>query len=178
MNDLFNYVHIENVFSKSFCHNAIEKINSLSWNPHTWYTSDRESVDIKDFMTTYSPELQESMKENIFKFMISYIHKIGTTFPLHESTEIRFNIYTEGTEMLTHVDHIHSIFDGSRKGIPILSMLGVLNDDYEGGEFILCGKEIKLNSGDAIIFPSVFLYPHSVNRIKKGTRYSWVLWNF
>ena len=30
-----------------------------------------------------------------------------------------------------HADHIHSMFDGEKKGIPILSVLGVLNDDYE-----------------------------------------------
>lgn len=37
--------------------------------------------------------------------------------------------------MRKHYDHIHSIFDGQRKGIPVLSMLGILNNDYEGGEF-------------------------------------------
>ena len=34
----------------------------------------------------------------------------------------------------------------------------------------------KLNQGDVLIFPSNFLYPHKVNSIKKGTRYSFVSW--
>ena len=45
------------------------------------------------------------------------------------------------------------------KGIPILSCLGVLNDDYDGGEFVMFEDfEIKLEQGDLLIFPSNFLY--------------------
>lgn len=40
------------------------------------------------------------------------------------------------------------MFDGNIKGIPILSVLGVLNDDYKGGEFIMFGDtELKLPAG-------------------------------
>jgi hypothetical protein len=31
-------------------------------------------------------------------------------------------------------------------------------------------------TGDVIIFPSTFLYPHKVNEVKKGIRYSFVSW--
>ena len=34
-------------------------------------------------------------------------------------------------------DHIHSIFDGNIKGIPVLSVVGLLNDNYEGGDFVM-----------------------------------------
>ena len=75
-----------------------------------------------------------------------------------------------------HADHIHSMFDGERKGIPILSVLGVLNDDYEGGEFVLIDEKIDLSKGDIIIFPSNFMYPHKVEPVTKGTRYSYISW--
>jgi predicted 2-oxoglutarate/Fe(II)-dependent dioxygenase YbiX len=78
--------------------------------------------------------------------------------------------------MALHADHIHSRFDGERKGIPILSVLGVLNDDYEGGEFVLIDEKIDLNKGDIIIFPSNFMYPHKVEPVTKGTRYSYISW--
>ena len=79
--------------------------------------------------------------------------------------------------MAEHCDHIQSIFDGNIKGIPILSVLGILNNDYEGGEFIMFkNKKINLLKGDLLIFPSVFLYPHKVEPIKKGTRYSFISW--
>ena len=38
--------------------------------------------------------------------------------------------------MAEHCDHIHSIFEGERKGIPVMTALGSLNDDYMGGEFL------------------------------------------
>ena len=79
--------------------------------------------------------------------------------------------------MAFHSDHIHSLFDGIRKGIPILSMLGVLNDDFEGGEFILFDNyKVDFKKGDLLIFPSIFLFPHRVEPVTKGTRYSYISW--
>ena len=81
--------------------------------------------------------------------------------------------------MSRHSDHIQSLFTGEKRGIPILSVVGVLNDNYEGGEFIMFDDyEIKFKTGDLIIFPSVFLYPHKVKPVIKGIRYSFVSWCF
>tara|TARA_R100001086_G_scaffold168541_1_gene91612 strand:+ start:6935 stop:7177 length:243 start_codon:yes stop_codon:yes gene_type:complete len=80
--------------------------------------------------------------------------------------------------MRKHYDHIHSIFDGSRKGIPCLSFIGILNNNFTGGDFIIRDKKIKTKTGDIIIFPSCFLYPHEVTEVKKGARYSFVSWGF
>lgn len=92
-------------------------------------------------------------------------------------SRIRFNRYSKTKKMAEHCDHIHSLFDGEIKGIPILSIVGTLNENYEGGEFIMFqDKEIKLLTGDLLIFPSNFLYPHRVDPVKKGTRYSYVSW--
>ena len=57
-----------------------------------------------------------------------------------------------------------------------------LNDDYEGGDFIFGDqrhgeiKRFKLSKGSVLFFPSNFMYPHSVQPITKGTRYSIVAW--
>ena len=81
--------------------------------------------------------------------------------------------------MSRHSDHIVSLFTGEQRGIPVLSIVGVLNDDYQGGEFIMFDDyEIKFKAGDVIIFPSIFLYPHKVKPVKKGIRYSFVSWCF
>ena len=45
--------------------------------------------------------------------------------------------------------------------------------DEEVGTII---KEINAVTGDVIIFPSNFLYPHSVAPIMMGTRYAIVNW--
>ena len=88
--------------------------------------------------------------------------------------------YKVGNLMEKHADHIHSVFQndyGIPKGIPILSCIGVLNDDYEGGEIeMFDDTKFDLEPGEVLIFPSVFLYPHKVCEITKGTRYSFVSW--
>lgn len=55
-----------------------------------------------------------------------------------------------------------------------------LNNDYTGGEFVFDMKgDIKQypqNTGDVLVFPSNFLYPHQVNKIISGTRYALIGW--
>ena len=97
---------------------------------------------------------------------------------LSKFSPIRFNKYEVGTMMRRHYDHIHSIFDGKMKGIPIVSIVANLNEDYEGSEFHCRGKEIRLKTGDILMFPSNFMYPHEVTECTKGTRYSFVSWAF
>lgn len=95
-------------------------------------------------------------------------------------TNIKWNKYVEGKSMDTHIDHIHDIFEnvvGTPKGIPILSIVGVLNDEYTGGEFeMFDDTKIKLKTGDLLLFPSNFLYPHRVLPVTKGVRHSYVSW--
>ena len=97
---------------------------------------------------------------------------------VNEFTSARINKYEVGTMMREHYDHIHSLFDGKMKGVPIVSIVANLNTDYEGAEFYCRGKEIKLKTGDILLFPSNFMYPHEVKETTKGTRYSFVSWAF
>ena len=126
---------------------------------------------------TYLKELYDLIWKALEKYIVK--EKLGNdTFDCWNGfSRIRFNRYNKNQIMSKHCDHIHSLFTGEKKGIPILSIVGVLNDDYEGGEFIMFDDyEIKFKAGDLIIFPSVFLYPHLVKPVKKGTRYSFVSW--
>ena len=92
----------------------------------------------------------------------------------------RFNCYTKDVKMKMHCDHIYSLFTSDEhpepKGVPILSIVGLLNDDFTGGEFIIGEKNLNLTSGDVAVFPSNFMFPHKVNTIKNGERYSFVSW--
>jgi predicted 2-oxoglutarate/Fe(II)-dependent dioxygenase YbiX len=92
------------------------------------------------------------------------------------ASDIRFNKYSTGTNMKLHCDHIQTLFDGQRKGIPTLTLLGLLNNDFQGGQLRLCGEIINLGVGDVVIFPSNFMYPHEVTTVTQGTRYSYVSW--
>ena len=83
--------------------------------------------------------------------------------------------YTPGGKYKAHTDHFS---DSPRH----LSIIMNLNDRYEGGDLIFTDqkekeiKRIKLCKGSIVFFPSNFMYPHSIQPIKKGTRYSIVSW--
>ena len=57
-----------------------------------------------------------------------------------------------------------------------------LNDEYQGGDLIFTDqknieiKRFKLDKGSVVFFPSNFMYPHMIEPLKKGKRYSIVAW--
>lgn len=79
--------------------------------------------------------------------------------------------YSEGCFYIEHTD--------SFKARPReISCVFILNDDFEGGELAFFNKELKykLKKGEALLFPSNFMYPHEVMPVTKGTRYSIITW--
>ena len=84
--------------------------------------------------------------------------------------------YTPGGKYEIHTDH------GTTTN-RTLSVIINLNDEYEGGDLVFYHpnskdevKRVKAKTGKIIFFPSNFLYPHCVEPVKKGTRYSIVSW--
>ena len=77
--------------------------------------------------------------------------------------------------MSRHIDNIHHSH-GQTYGYPQLTALLMLNDDYEGGNFLIADNEYKTAKGSAIVFPSNFMFPHAVKKVEKGTRYIIVTW--
>ncbi len=63
-----------------------------------------------------------------------------------------------------------------------LSFIYLVNDNYEGGELIMELPKIKetipieVKKDRLIVWPSNFMYPHRVNPVKKGIKYSVVAW--
>ena len=181
--------HKENFLDEKYCENCIDELNKYDWEKHEWYNSKTDSSYGKlgdkepDILLPVDPENENITKIN--DFIIQNLH--STILEYVESLKfdwfgdwtgyspIRFNRYFSGQIMQNHCDHIQSIFDGERKGIPVLSIIGILNDDYEGGELIMFeDKKIDIKQGDLIIFPSIFLYPHKIAPVIKGVRYSYV----
>ena len=61
-----------------------------------------------------------------------------------------------------------------------LSVSVCLNNTFTGGEFVFDlpdGKYVlPQNEGDAVVFPSNFMFPHQVNKITSGIRYALIGW--
>ena len=187
--NLKDYIlHLDNWIPKNILDQSIKELSdNNTWQRHTYSDSKtlinyskngNKELDIC-FGTdlTYLKKIYDLVWKALEKYIV--IEKLGgEQFNGWKGfSQIRFNRYKKDQIMSKHCDHIHSLFTGNIRGIPILSIVGVLNDDYKGGEFIMFDNyEIKFKAGDLIIFPSVFLYPHLVKPVKKGIRYSFVSW--
>ncbi len=185
---LEDYIVRTPFLDKEFCNNTIQKlkdIEKLNWQQHTFYNSNTDTYKPKsgnyelDVLYTDNIENTKIIMKKLWSGINNYVKTFN--FPWFDGwqgyTSIRYNRYVESRKMALHCDHIHSMFEGKRKGIPIISCLGVLNDDYEGGEFIMFDDyKVEFKQGDLVIFPSNFLYPHKVEPVTKGTRYSYISW--
>jgi len=106
------------------------------------------------------------------------IKKYSETFPLfsvQHITDFRINRYSEDGYMSKHCDNIHHSH-GQKYGFPQVSSLLFLNDNYEGGEFVVADEVYNTKKGSVIIFPSNFMFPHEVKPITKGIRWSIIAW--
>lgn len=185
LENIRDYVKIyENVLDKKYCSKVVKNLETLDWHTHSYYKykTDNRITFKDDFDVTYAntkcgKEIQDKLWFVIEKYILKDIKYLEWFSCWSGYTQVRFNKYTKDTRMRIHCDHIHSMFDGKVKGIPTLSLLGTLNDDYEGGDFIMWETEkIEIPKGSVIVFPSNFMYPHQVNPVTKGARYSYVSW--
>jgi len=111
-----------------------------------------------------------------FEYCVGDYTKYFSRITSTEYTDFRINRYKEGGFMHSHIDNIHHSH-GQKSGYPHLTSLIFLNDDYEGGDFVLCGdKYIEKIQGSAIVFPSNFMFPHEVLEVTKGKRFSIMTW--
>jgi len=102
-------------------------------------------------------------------------HPYMKYFNPNRTTDFRINKYGEGGFMSEHADNIHHSHN-QQYGYPSASLLFFLNDGYRGGELVIADKVYTPKRNSAIIFPSNFMFPHYVNKIEFGTRYSIITW--
>jgi len=188
MQEILDYVTVENVIPKEFCESTMDHINKNQWQKHTWtsagpntkrYSEEKKELDVQSITRDMQSKIAPFMVQAATTYTEKFAFQGGKTSQfIHKFTPARFNRYEVGTVMRKHFDHIHSIFDGQLKGIPILSFVGALNDEYEGGKMLVRDVEFSLKQGDIIIMPSCFMFPHEITEVTKGTRYSFVSWAF
>lgn len=94
-------------------------------------------------------------------------HQLSTTW--HDSYSILK--YGKGQKFVNHIDD-HQDFHRR------LSLVYYVNDDYKGGEIVFPRFNItyKPNANELLLFPSTYVYNHSVLPVEEGTRYAVVSW--
>ena len=186
--NITSYIQVINEIPPELCDEVIEYIKKNEFKTHQWSSNEDYKVhfsfDDKEPKIGYPTDELETQiitgykkayfkYVNLFKPQTDYIQSLGP---------VRLNQYDKDSVMRSHFDHIHSLFDGKRRGIPVLSFVSAFNDDYQGGALtfnLLSGQyALNLKKGDVVIFPSVFIYEHEVEPIIGGTRYTGVAWGY
>jgi hypothetical protein len=180
----------KNVISHDLCDITVKELEESSgWREHTFarydngeridYTTEEDPQQhIDPSALTVIPDLIQVYWNVIYKYIaedhVASWHNSWAGFE-----PLKFLRYTPDTGMRKHCDHVHSMFDGQKKGIPVLTVIGLFNDNFKGGEFVLFDDEvIPMEKGDILVFPSIFLYPHTVQKVTEGVRYSGSSWVF
>lgn len=180
--NLNDHVYKTNIIPKKLCDELVNELNNIEFKRHDWRTRDnkldKEGEDSELYMHPASIEQRDSLLPYITKALKQYLDIYNYPGMIKMVTAIRFNKYVEGTEMKQHIDTIPISPNGEYSGIPIISLVGNLNDNYEGASFVINDEEITLTKGDILLFPSTFLYPHKVTKATKGTRYSFAAWAY
>jgi len=192
MRNLEDFIYKEAAIPLDTCDTLVTMIskNKAEWIPHEYakdgnyaldkdnlfeikYSFEHEAIVLQQFLintvSNYNKMLAETMSFD------KYISFSG----VQSCSPIRFNRCNEGSKIETHHDHVKGLFGEGDQGVPLLSIVGLLNNDFDGGKFTF-GTDFDpdLKKGDIIIFPSTFLYPHSVSTVTKGSRYSFVTWAY
>jgi len=102
---------------------------------------------------------------------LEYDYKLG--YGLSTTWHDQYSIlkYGVGQKFVNHVDD-HK--DYHRR----MSTIYYINDNYEGGEIVFprFGITYKPAANDFLVFPSTYVYNHSVLPVKSGERYAVVSW--
>lgn len=117
------------------------------------------------------------IKEKIFECVQHYQNKFNRIH-ISKISQLDFLKYETNKHKAGYKFHEDFGLDVSERH---LSISICLNNEYEGGEFVFLLNDgshftIPQNTGDAVIFPSNFMFPHQVNKVTNGTRYALIGW--
>jgi len=189
-----NFIAKSQIIDPSICDEILEETKDLNWVKHSWYSHHNKiehSHEDKEPDVLHGADVPDTVQEKLIMH-INAMYKQYAVFlekdlgydqlnMIKYWSPCRINKYQTGSMMRRHYDHIHSLFDGTRRGIPVISVVGCLTDsnEYDGGDIVFFDDlSIKLDKGDILIFPSCFLYPHGVEEITRGERHTFVSWGF
>lgn len=184
MNDLINYIFVlENIVSNELCDGILnEYMDSNEWFDTIVGSKGDINKKIRNCTTIEislnkvieKKNIRKSLDDEVFKCAKKSIEKYNEKFKYaHVLKDSGYQLlkYEKGGFYTQHVD---SFTERPRT----ISCSFILNNNFKGGEFSFFDNKLiyPLKKGSAIMFPSNFLYPHSVLPVTEGTRYSIVTW--
>jgi len=181
MDHLEAVVQIDNMIDENFCNDIINVINNKSIKHMT--TMNGVNTNVRNVMgytlqtIDKDKPVYEKINKKIEELYVYYKMKFLRGLENKKINQIDLLKYKVGGKYEVHTD---TMTDNTRN----ISVIINLNDDYEGGELLFVNpmkyseeiKKTKLKKGTIVFFPSSFMYPHGIQPITKGTRYSIIAW--
>lgn len=168
---------IKKAIDKELCNDIVEAITPANmWQPST--------VGAAESDYTHSPNIRScdimslalfaSLDQRFLEQLQVAASAYSDYFPYLEIQQDSGYDCLRYREGQFYTEHIDGRPDLGR----VVSCSINLNSGYEGGEISFFGNTYipKVGQGDALLFPSNFMYPHQVLPVTKGTRYSIVTW--
>lgn len=162
----------------------------IEWELAGVKTGDEETKKDKELRDTFVvpvPYISEKNKE-LVGFKDEFFSSLSNLFlenlgPLEHDYKLWYGLSTTWHDQYSilkygvgqkFVNHIDDHKDYHRR----MSTIYYANDDYEGGEIVFprFGITYKPAANDFIVFPSTYVYNHSVLPVINGTRYAVVSW--
>jgi predicted 2-oxoglutarate/Fe(II)-dependent dioxygenase YbiX len=170
LNNLTNKDFIE-LIKKYTDKKAINRLSTLGGDTEHirnvfGYTLTKNNISDKIYFKHINKIIQQHYSH--YKFKFPYIEPSNLN-------QIDLLKYERGGKYEIHTDHGYTVQR-------TLTFILNLNEDYEGGDFVFYNqnnsemKRVKCTTATCIMFPSNFQYPHRIEPITKGTRYSIVAW--
>jgi hypothetical protein len=133
------------------------------------YLGKIESIDGLDLNSVFLTTLNNIFFEHFDPVEKDYENSFGVVSGWHDTYGILK--YGKGQHFLNHIDDHPSYH---RR----ISTVYYLNDNYTGGEinFPRFGITFKPKANQMIVFPSTYVYNHSVSPVIEGERYAVVSW--
>jgi Rps23 Pro-64 3,4-dihydroxylase Tpa1-like proline 4-hydroxylase len=158
----------DQILSLDFSNATSESIMSNSESRIDYSSRITLSIDIP-YTNNNQNEFTDIFRETFDPVEKDYMSYFGISLKSHNPYKILK--YEVGGKFENHMD------DGGGN-FRRVSTVYYLNDDYEGGElcFPQFGINLKPDAGDMIVFPSSYVYSHSVKPVISGNRFSIASW--
>jgi predicted 2-oxoglutarate/Fe(II)-dependent dioxygenase YbiX len=182
--NLKDFIFYKNIFCKDLAKDIILEFGDSNFDRsshHNKETRHLGSIEISkteiiNKVNSYErATILEKIKIEVQKIVDEYLKFLNVdSLPIDQSSHFSLREMNEGDWYGEHDDDGVGNATGDYK----FTISICLNDDYKGGDFGFFNnkKKYKLKTGDVLMFPSNFMFPHCVNKITKGTRYQLLLW--
>jgi len=169
----------EGIVSANITWNSAGVYDGENKPPQNKKTRDTDSVsvpyqgyideDYKNLLDAFYKTLSNIFFISFDKLELDYKHMYGIDFIEHSNYDILK--YGKNQKFTNHIDD-HQKFPRR------ISTVYYINENYSGGEILFPRFNIsyKPKANQLLIFPSNYVYNHSVNEVTDGTRYAVVSW--